>query len=347
MSSHTPICPQLATFCCFFTIRSGANFVGWFNFVFNALYIGSCVKSLASVRDAMDVYAQRLDADYIKYTYPAFHQLKYDADTCTKDKQLFNELTTQVFSNRDEWREFLLKHEKILRNCNIAAKNHTFAETLNYIETGLMPQLYWSVSIPFLVLVIAIGWLTVVESTSSFRMLKAFAYMFVSAIVIQIIAQTYFISFFHGKLKWLIQKRLVDHDQDIIASGNGIHWTVWFVFIIYSVFNCYAIPVIVTHVNNFEKTVLEDKRILTYEAKPNADASELSRGGARNRSFRIEDDPMGDNFRQSLEDIRVGYRDAAPRTPALSRVTSLTDEPIREDTEGEERAIATDGTTYS
>ena len=35
------------------------------------------------------------------------------------------------------------------------------------------------------------------------------------------------------------------------------------------------------------------------------------------------------------------------KTPALSRVTSLTDEPIREDTEGEERAIATDGTTYS
>ena len=40
---------------------------------------------------------------------------------------------------------------------------------------------------------------------------------------------------------------------------------------------------------------------------------QLSRGGARNRSFRIEDDPMGDNFRQSLEDIRIGYRDAAPR----------------------------------
>ena len=47
-------------------------------------------------------------------------------------------------------------------------------------------------------------------------------------------------------------------------------------FIIYSVFNCYAIPVIVTHVNNFEKTVLEDKRILTYEAKPNTDASEVN-----------------------------------------------------------------------
>ena len=35
--------------------------------------------------------------------------------------------------------------------------------------------------------------------------------------------------------------------------------------------------------------------------------------GVRNRSFRIEDDPMGDNFRQSLEDIRVGFRDTVPK----------------------------------
>ena len=45
--------------------RSGANFVGWFNFLLNALYIGSCVKSLASVRDAIDIYEDRLDSDYI------------------------------------------------------------------------------------------------------------------------------------------------------------------------------------------------------------------------------------------------------------------------------------------
>jgi hypothetical protein len=35
--------------------------------------------------------------------------------------------------------------------------------------------------------------------------------------------------------------------------------------------------------------------------------------GVRNRSFRIEDDPMGDNFRQSLEDIRVGVRETVPK----------------------------------
>ena len=40
--------------------------------------------------------------------------------------------------------------------------------------------------------------------------------------------------------------------------------------------------------------------------------------GSRNRSFRIEDDPMGDNFRQSLEDIRVGFRDSAPKVMLIS-----------------------------
>ena len=37
----------------------------------------------------MDVYAERLDADYIKYTYPALHQFKYDADACTKVAFIF------------------------------------------------------------------------------------------------------------------------------------------------------------------------------------------------------------------------------------------------------------------
>ena len=50
--------------------RSGANFVGWFNFLLNALYIGSCVKSLASVRDAIDIYEDRLDSDYINESGP-------------------------------------------------------------------------------------------------------------------------------------------------------------------------------------------------------------------------------------------------------------------------------------
>ena len=46
--------------------------------------------------------------------------------------------------------------------------------------------------------------------------------------------------------------------------------------------------------------------------------------GSRNRSFRIEDDPMGDNFRQSLEDIRVGFRDSAPKVTLISSLGFVT-----------------------
>ena len=45
--------------------------------------------------------------------------------------------------------------------------------------------------------------------------------------------------------------------------------------------------------------------------------------GSRNRSFRIEDDPMGDNFRQSLEDIRVGFRDSAPKVRNIPEAAHL------------------------
>ena len=57
--------------------RSGANFVGWFNFLLNALYIGSCVKSLASVRDAIDIYEDRLDSDYINEIGPNWNIITY------------------------------------------------------------------------------------------------------------------------------------------------------------------------------------------------------------------------------------------------------------------------------
>ena len=49
--------------------------------------------------------------------------------------------------------------------------------------------------------------------------------------------------------------------------------------------------------------------------------------GSRNRSFRIEDDPMGDNFRQSLEDIRVGFRDSAPKVMLTSSLSFVTVQP--------------------
>lgn len=142
---------------------------------------------------------------------------------------------------------------------------------------------------------VAIFWLTVVETTSSIRLMKSTAYSFIAAIVIQIILQFAFIANFHGKFKvfkrWLkniwvtiwVLDGLVSHGLSFPATsiflhknsnfrnngildwwvfqilfqknagrdptgapklvlGDGIDWTVWFIFVIYSLFNVYAIP---------------------------------------------------------------------------------------------------------
>ena len=54
---------------------------------------------------------------------------------------------------------------------------------------------------PILNISVAIFWLTVVETTSSIRLMKSTAYSFIAAIVIQIILQFAFIANFHGKFK--------------------------------------------------------------------------------------------------------------------------------------------------
>ena len=138
------------------------------------------------------------------------------AHSCTTDKKLYEAMTSTLFTNKDDWRQFLLKHETILKKCPILEYNYTLVEALSYIEESLMPQFYWSTSIPFLVLIcewslwkspfssnfsVAIFWLTVVETTSSIRLMKSTAYSFIAAIVIQIILQFAFIANFHGKFK--------------------------------------------------------------------------------------------------------------------------------------------------
>jgi len=338
-----PLCPQLRSFCCFFSIKSGANIVGWFNFVANALYIGACVKSLASVRDALDVYNEQLNLDYVEHILPWMHfnrNLESGLQSgCAKHKNTFTQMTATEFLDKNEWREFLLKHQDVLRECPITEMNLTMAEALDYIENTMMPQFYWSTLVPFVVLIFSIAWLTLVESNVTFRLVKASAYSFIAAIIMQIVIQFALISHFHGRFKFLLQKREWKSNNVKLKPGDGIHWSVWFIFIVYTCFNIYAIPVIVTYVNQVAKSVL-DERMLSDSGKSSGDSPEFSvtydRSAVRNRSFRIEDDPMGDNFRQSLEDIRVGFRTEPPKTPALSRVTSLTDEPIKEEVEPEQ-----------
>ena len=66
----------------------------------------------------------------------------------------------------------------------------------NHHENGHFHRLYSGMRIS-----VAIFWLTVVETTSSIRLMKSTAYSFIAAIVIQIILQFAFIANFHGKFK--------------------------------------------------------------------------------------------------------------------------------------------------
>lgn len=175
--------------------RFGANFIGWFNFVLNALYIGAMVKSLASVRDAIDILYDRLDGDYVHYVVPAFHKMKDVADHCHDQPDIKNVL----LANHDEWAQFIKHHQQLLKNCELLQKNITLVDSIGIIENSLMPQFYWSSSIPLIVLIVSIGWLTAVES-GSIRLMKAMGYTFVSSVVFQIILQFAFIAHFHGQL---------------------------------------------------------------------------------------------------------------------------------------------------
>ena len=75
-----------------------------------------------------------------KYVYPALHKLKDMAHSCTTDKKLYEAMTSTLFTNKDDWRQFLLKHETILKKCPILEYNYTLVEALSYIEESLMPQ---------------------------------------------------------------------------------------------------------------------------------------------------------------------------------------------------------------
>jgi len=47
-----------------------------------------------------------------------------------------------------------------------------------------------------------------------------------------------------------------------MISGDGVHWSLWFVFLVYSVFNVYAIPIVITYLHKRSQTehqILDDK----------------------------------------------------------------------------------------
>ena len=87
----------------------------------NALYIGALVKSLASVRDGIDILYDRLDGDYVHYVLPTFHRFKNIADGCHDQKEI-KELTALTFDKPGK-RKNILRHLRFLSEIILANNN--------------------------------------------------------------------------------------------------------------------------------------------------------------------------------------------------------------------------------
>jgi len=138
----------------------------------------------------------------------------------------------------------------------------------------VLPQLYWTSAIPLVVLMMAIAWLTTVES-ASIRLIKSVGYAFVAgnvwkfqkskkkiyfsftnfktlkAILLQVILQLALLAHFHGRMTQIVNK--VDRNSKEIVAGDGISWAVWTIFILYSLFNVFGVPVILSYIDRRER----------------------------------------------------------------------------------------------
>jgi len=316
--SSSPLCPRVTSFCCFFSLRSGANFIGWFTYLANALYIVAVVKSIAGTQNAVDFMEDKLDGTYRRTIFPQLIHLAENVDGCNDDTRIQKIRSTLL--DQEEWAAFLRKNLEIVEVCPLLSESVNYSKAIDEMRYDVLPQLYWTSAIPLVVLMMAIAWLTTVES-ASIRLIKSVGYAFVSAILLQVILQLALLAHFHGRMTQIVNK--VDRSSKEIVAGDGISWAVWTIFILYSLFNVFGVPVILSYIDRRERqeALLGPKTESEIEFE-----STLDRLGMRNRSFRIEDDPMGDNFRQQLAEIQGGIRDTSPRTPTLSRVTSLADD---------------------
>ena len=154
-----------------------------------------------------------------------------------------------------------------------------------------------------------------------------------------------------GKLDCTTGPHIIDENsQNLCQSSQGLPWSLWFTFVLYAICNGYFIPVIlyytrqrVQYLNDREDDLVSHASGIFLDSNPvnfkndhisegysdgdmstdgaNSERSErLAEVKNRKSSFRIEDDPFGDHFRASLEDIRSGTRMTAPRTPVSRNI---------------------------
>jgi len=179
----------------------------------------------------------------------------------------------------------------------------------------------------------------------------------VVAIGMQLIVQFTFMAYVDGQLRGMNCDRLKDGSRiEALCEGSqGLPWYIWFIFVVYALSDGYFIPLIlyytrqrvdylrdreddlVSHAsgiffdsNGFNKhatsttgTDVSDRDSHTSMDNDSEPGTSVTKRKQR-KSVAIEDDPFGDNFRASLEDIRAGTRSNNPRTPNMSRFSSKT-----------------------
>ena len=101
---------------------------------------------------------------------------------------------------------------------------------------------------------------------------------------------------------------LRDREDDLVSHASGI-------FFDSNGFN--------KHVTSTTGTDVSDRESHTSMDNDSEPGTSVTKRKQR-KSVAIEDDPFGDNFRASLEDIRAGTRSNNPRTPNMSRFSSKT-----------------------
>lgn len=174
---------EVETFCGCASSRTGAHICGWFNFLFNSVYIALQVHALANIKNVSDRVFQ----------------------------------TSQYYWNEEDW---AADCGKVVNQLGISVSMPSKKsacdvdrDKLVHIENVIVPQFYWSTLIPCSVLVVSIFWLTNIESKNA-RLVRALCWTFVAAIGIQLVLEFSFLAYVHGELSGKLDCELHVIDEE-------------------------------------------------------------------------------------------------------------------------------------
>lgn len=223
-----------STFCCFFSIRTGASVIGWFNFLFNSIYVGMVVFALARIKNQIHTKKmsfQNKDVPFSSVPSNAsnsveirtFETIKFEDFKCTfqVDERVDNSCTCDNLLE-------LLTNSSITCFDKTVNKQKCFCE-LDYVSKVPIPYLYWSLSIPAIIIISSTMWLSVAESGNYYYM-RCIGFFFCVFIPFQLMAELSFLLFLNISATSI--------------SLLPLHPIVWIVYSVYAILNIYFVPII-------------------------------------------------------------------------------------------------------